>query len=104
MALTFGRHLEALVLKRFPSRRQFIIAAEGKARAQAGVAYFSQVVAGKRPPPWERLDAWGRTLKLEGAELRRFRNLAAIAWLPEGARQEFREMLGRLETAERDGH
>lgn len=97
----FGRYLENLVLDRFGSRRKFIIAAEGEDRAQAGVSYFSQVVAGKKPPPLHRLEAWADALGLQGAERERFVDLACIEHLPEEVRPRFRAILSRLEAIEK---
>lgn len=79
MDTTFGKYLKNRIDELFPSRRAFICAAEGANRINSGQGYLSQVIAGKKPPPIKRLDAWAKALDLDDAERERFLDLACIA-------------------------
>jgi hypothetical protein len=97
---TFAALLTKLVDAKFDSRRAFIRAAESRAAEHSAQAYLSQVVAGKKPPPIERIDAWADALELKAKDRERFIDLACIAHLPLAVQPHFEKILSRLETAE----
>jgi hypothetical protein len=76
VALTFGFFLKSLIDKRFVSLREFIRKAQPMAIESSAVGYLSKVIAGTKPPPMDRIDAWADALGLEGDVRREFMNLA----------------------------
>jgi hypothetical protein len=96
----FGKLLKTLIYQHFRSARAFVREVGGFSSEDVGVSRVSQVIKGKLPPPFERLDAWEKVLKVEGKERRHFRDLAAIACLPDVARPEFEQLLARVERGE----
>ena len=101
VATDFGKLVKSLILSRFKSYRAFIRAAEGERRVNSGQGYLSKVIAGTRPPPFDRLDAWADALELEGREREHFWDLATIASLDERVRGRFEKILTRVEATER---
>lgn len=103
VAPAFGNHLNTLINKGFDSRRAFVRSVGGFSSEDAGVSHVSQVIASKRPPPLDRLDAWADALKLEGAAREHFWNLATLAHLPELVRGRFEQMLRDFEAQKNRG-
>ncbi len=101
MASEFGKVLKTLIYQRHDSARAFVRAVGGFSSEDAGVARVSKVMAGKLPPPLDRLNAWADALKLEGADLEHFLDLACLAHLPEVVRPRFERILSRLEAQEK---
>lgn len=97
---TFAELLTQLIDRKFESRRAFIRAAEPRAAEHSAQAYLSQVIAGKKPPPIDRIDGWADALELKDKERDRFIDLACIAHLPIEVQPHFEKILGRLEAAE----
>jgi hypothetical protein len=98
---TFGAYLKGRIDELFPSQRAFIRAAEGANRINSGQGYLSQVIAGKKPPPIKRLDAWAKALELSEAEKERFLDLACIAHMHPLMRARLEKMFAKV--AGRDG-
>ena len=84
----------------FPSRRSFVRAAEPTANENSAAGYLSQVIAGKKPPPMDRVEAWADALDLKGRERDRFIDLACIAHLPTNVQGRFEALLRRVEACE----
>lgn len=82
MRSVFVTELEALIHWKFTSRRAFIRAARPPSEEESEQAYLGQVMAGKKPPPMDRLESWADALKLSGDPRQRFFDLACIAHLP----------------------
>jgi hypothetical protein len=97
----FGIHLAKLIDAAFPSRRAFIRAAESGRKENPAQGYLAQVIAGTRPPPVAKLDAWIKALKLNDAEREHFLNLASLAWLPTELRPRIEKILIRSEGRQR---
>jgi hypothetical protein len=76
VAQTFGFFLRGLIDKRFVSLREFIRKAQPLAIESSAVGYLSKVIAGSKPPPMDRIDAWADALGLEGDLRQEFMNLA----------------------------
>lgn len=100
MKSTFAGILAKRIDAMFDSRRAFIRAAEPKANENAAQSYLSQVIAGKKPPPIDRIDAWADALELKDKERDHFIDLACLAHLPIEVQPHFEKILGRLEAAE----
>ncbi len=101
MASEFGKHLKARISREYRSLRAFVREAGEGTREDSAVGYLSKVIAGKKPPPLDRIDAWASALKLEGADLEHFLDLACLAHLPEVVRPRFERILSRLEAQEK---
>ena len=76
MAQTFGFFLKSLIEQRFVSLREFIRKAQPLAIESSAVGYLSKVIAGTKPPPMDRIDAWADALGLEGDLRQQFVSLA----------------------------
>lgn len=76
VAQTFGKLLKSLIDKRFPSLRGFIRRAQPLANESGAVGYLSKVIAGTKPPPMDRIDAWADALDLQDEARQEFLNLA----------------------------
>ena len=90
MAQTFGNLLKSLIEKRFRSLRGFIRRAQPLANESGAVGYLSKVIAGTKPPPMDRIDAWADALDLHGEAREEFVNLALedlLARAPEDLRK-----------------
>jgi len=91
----FGRHLRALLQQKSLTQKEFA------QRVDYPHRILNAVVTGRREthrprgrtiPPDLAL-RWGRALGLDGAELRRFCDLAAIAHLPVEVQPRFEQMI-----------
>jgi hypothetical protein len=76
VAQTFGFFLKGLIEQRFVSLREFIRKAQPLAIESSAVGYLSKVIAGTKPPPMDRIDAWADALGLEGDLRQQFVSLA----------------------------
>lgn len=68
--------MKSLIEKRFLSLRGFIRRAQPLANESSAVGYLSKVIAGTKPPPMDRIDAWADALDLHGEVRQEFLNLA----------------------------
>lgn len=102
MPSAFVNLIKPLITAQYPSFRDFIRAAEPGRGEGSGVAYLSQVLRDKKPkpPPLDRVPAWGRALGFTGAALRRLEDLAAIAHLPPAAQARFVALVDRQDDME----
>lgn len=81
--------LDSLIAPKFSSDRQFILAAQPNTKERTATAYFSQVRAGKKPPPLEHIEGWADALELKGEKRQWFLDLAAVAHLPPSVQERF---------------
>lgn len=101
MASEFGKVLKTLIYQRHDSARAFVRAVGGFSSEDAGVARVSKVMAGKLPPPLDRLNAWADALKCSDDERRKLWYLASIAHVPALARPYLEQIYARIEQLEK---
>ena len=89
----FPQLLAALIAERFPSRAAFIAVAQPDANQAGALAYLSQVITGKRPPP-PHTPRWADALGLKGAKKADFMIAAALCHVPSELRQPLLDRLG----------
>lgn len=93
--------MQVLLAERFPKgQREFIRQAEPGRAIDSAQGYLSKVLAGTKPPPMDRIEAWATALGLTGADRERFIDLAAIAHLPAEVQPRFVDMLNRMAHAD----
>ncbi len=81
MSEDFHIILKHLVESKFKSQRAFIRIAEPTANEDGAQSYLSKVIAGSKPPPLERIEAWADALGLVGEGRQEFIDLAALEHL-----------------------
>jgi transcriptional regulator with XRE-family HTH domain len=89
---TFGELLRTLLARRNLSERSFA------AVAKSSKSSISGIIMGSRTPPLAHTDAWCDVLGLRGQERQYFLDLAALAHLPQPARDRFQQLLADYRT------
>lgn len=92
--------IKPLISSKFKSRRAFVRVAEPANDEESSQAYLGSVIAGKRPVPLDRVEAWADALDLKGNDRRRFLLLAAITHIPKPWQADFVRVLDRAEYLE----
>ena len=98
MQSAFSAWLRRLIDERFDgNQREFVRTAEPRRDEASAQGYLSKVLRDQKPPPLDRVDAWAAALGLEGTELHRFREYAAISHMPERVQGYFVAILQELD-------
>ena len=97
MKTKFGILIKRLINEKYKSIREFCRIAEPKSNNNGSTAYISNVMAGKRPPPIEKIDKWINALELDKEEAKKFLYLACVAHLPKEVQPEFEKLLDEIE-------
>lgn len=101
----FTTWLKSLIDGKFPnSYRSFIRAAESGRDEDSGVAYLSKVLAGKKPPPLDRVAAWAEALGLTAEDRALFIVLAHLAHGPEIIEAEYLRLRREVDDLRRLVH
>jgi transcriptional regulator with XRE-family HTH domain len=95
MAVEFGDLLRVLI-ERMPMTR-----VEFAEKTGIAASFVSNLIAGDRSPPPDRLELFADVLGLRGREREHFLDLAMLAHLPRDLHPRWIRLLGRLEAVER---
>lgn len=94
MAAEFGNLLGSLLDQGGMTRVDFA------AKAGVSASFVSNLIAGDRTPPPDKIDGWADILGLRGRERDHFLDLAMLAHLPTELQPRWVNLLRRLERVE----